>query len=65
MPLRTLIDTNILASMDFEDNIQIACAIANRLDAIVTRDKKFQRSSIPVLTPAELLKRLSRRGRRR
>lgn len=50
---------------DFEDNLQLACAMRYNLDAIVSRDKKFPRSPIPVLTPAELLKRLPKRRRRR
>jgi predicted nucleic acid-binding protein len=41
---------------DFEDNLQIACAILAGLDAIVTRDPKgFAGSPVPVVTPAELL----------
>jgi len=50
-----------LTGSDFEDNLQIACAIEARLDAIVTRDAKgFLGSSIPFLTPAELIARLGR-----
>jgi predicted nucleic acid-binding protein len=45
-----------LLGNDLEDNLQIACASLANLDAIITRDKKgFQASTIPVLTPAELL----------
>jgi predicted nucleic acid-binding protein len=41
---------------DFEDDLQIECAVLAVLDAIVTRDPKgFAGSPIPVLTPAELL----------
>jgi hypothetical protein len=41
---------------DFEDNLQIACAVKAGLDAIVTRNPKdFADSPVPVLTPAELL----------
>lgn len=48
-----------LAGRDFEDNVQIACAIATGLDAIVTRDPKgFKHSSVPVLSPQELLNNL-------
>ncbi len=48
-----------LSGNDFEDNLQIACASFANLDAIITRDKKgFQASTIPILTPAELLTRL-------
>ena len=49
-----------LPGSDFEDNLQIACASLAGLDAIVTRDEKgFRAAAIPVLTPAELLARLS------
>jgi predicted nucleic acid-binding protein len=49
-----------LPSDDFEDNLQIACAILAGLDAIVTRDKDgFQGSTIAVLTPTELLTQLN------
>jgi predicted nucleic acid-binding protein len=41
---------------DFEDNVQIACALNENLDGIVTRDKAgFKHSSIPIFTPAEAL----------
>ena len=41
---------------DFEDNLQIACAVEAKLDPIVTRNPKdFAGSPVPVLTPAELL----------
>ncbi|MEM8506018.1 MAG: PIN domain-containing protein [Cyanobacteria bacterium P01_D01_bin.1] len=44
---------------DFEDAIQIECAIFQRLDAILTRDKEgFLDSSVPVWSIGELLKRL-------
>ena len=44
---------------DFEDNLQIACAVEARLDAIVTRDPAgFLSSPIPVLTPAQLIAQL-------
>ncbi|MFI5461311.1 MAG: hypothetical protein ACHRXM_38400 [Isosphaerales bacterium] len=47
--------TNLPGS-DFEGNLHIACAVEARLDAIVTRNPKdFAGSSVPVLTPAELL----------
>jgi predicted nucleic acid-binding protein len=48
---------------DFEDSIQLACATLNRLDAIVTRDRKdFIGSDMPVYSPTELLNRLSQSG---
>ncbi len=41
---------------DYEDAIQLACALADKLDAIVTRDPDdFKGSPIPVFSPAELL----------
>jgi predicted nucleic acid-binding protein len=48
-----------LPGPDFEDNLQIACAVQLALDAIVTRDAEgFAQSPIPVWTPAEALSRL-------
>ena len=45
---------------DFEDNLQIACAMTAQLDMIVTRDfSGFATSSIPVLTPQQMLATLS------
>lgn len=50
--------TNLPGS-DFEDNLQVACAVIARLDAIVTRDPKgFAGSPVPALAPAELLAKL-------
>ena len=50
----------MLAGTDFEDNLQIACAMSLRLDFIVTRDSSgFTGSPMPVLTPQQLLSRLS------
>ena len=41
---------------DFEDNLQIACAMEATLDAIVTRNAKdFAGSPVQIMTPAELL----------
>lgn len=61
----TLRQALALQGSDFEDDVQLACALSNKLDVVVTRDKKFQHSDIVVLTPAELLKRLAKRGKRR
>lgn len=45
-----------LPGSDFEDNLQIACAMEAKLDAIVTRNPMdFAGSQVAVLTPAELL----------
>ncbi len=44
---------------DFEDNLQIACAISGQLDLIVTRNLAgFSGNNIPILTPQEMLLRL-------
>jgi predicted nucleic acid-binding protein len=48
-----------LSGADFEDDIQIAAAMLANLDGIVTRDPAgFSASSIPALTPTELLAKL-------
>ena len=45
-----------MAGSDLEDNVSLACAQVAGLDAIVTRDPRgFAGSTIPVLSPAELL----------
>ncbi|CDM93499.1 PIN domain-containing protein [Limnospira fusiformis KN01] len=44
---------------DYEDAIQVACAVAQGLDAILTRDSQvFLNSSVPVLSVQECLHRL-------
>lgn len=44
---------------DFEDNLQIACAVLYNLDGIVTRDQTgFNASPIPVFTPTAVLQTL-------
>ena len=43
---------------DYEDNLQLACAVSAKLDAIVTRDEGFTTGILPILTPAQLLKQL-------
>jgi predicted nucleic acid-binding protein len=49
----------LLSGSDYEDNVQIACAAAARMDAIVTRDPAgFRQSALPALTPAEVVERL-------
>lgn len=48
---------------DFEDGVQVACAIAMRLEAIVTRDVNgFTGSPIPALSPEALRNRLLSQG---
>ena len=56
-----LVDRNILeqaialAGTDFEDNVQLACAISLELDAIVTRDDSgFSGSSVSIMSPTVL-----------
>ena len=47
---------------DYEDNLQLACALSAQLDAIVTRDPSgFDNSKVDVLTTSELLKKLRAR----
>ncbi|MFP4100450.1 PIN domain-containing protein [Coleofasciculus sp.] len=44
---------------DFEDAVQAACAIAQNLDAIVTRDTEdFSNATVPVLSVSQLLEQL-------
>ena len=60
----TLERAQALSGSDFEDNVQIACAELNGLDAIVTRNPAdFEGSPIAIWSPAECLKQL-RAGRR-
>ena len=48
-----------MAGSDFEDNLQIACAVIATLDAIITRNKDdFEGAPIPALSPSELLAKL-------
>ncbi len=60
---QTLHDADALPGSDFEDNIQIAVAVAAAVDAIVTRNVgDFSHASVPAWTPAELLQRLQSGG---
>jgi predicted nucleic acid-binding protein len=57
---QALMDADALTGSDFEDNIQIAAAVATGLDAIVTRDQfGFSHAPIPVWSPSDLLQRLA------
>ncbi|WP_299402097.1 PIN domain-containing protein [Acaryochloris sp. IP29b_bin.148] len=48
-----------LGLKDFEDSIQLACAVLNQLDGIVTRDPKdFIDSKLLIYSPTEILNRL-------
>lgn len=50
---------NSLAGKDFEDNLQIACAEVDNLDAIVSRDVEgFAAASMAVFTPTAFLEQL-------
>jgi predicted nucleic acid-binding protein len=53
---RSVLEQAILLNQDdFEDAVQIVCAIESRLDAIVTRDiAGFGDSTIPALSPGHL-----------
>jgi predicted nucleic acid-binding protein len=45
---------------DFEDAVQLACAMALRLDAIITRNAQdFAGATLPILSATELLESLS------
>jgi predicted nucleic acid-binding protein len=48
-----------MVGSDFEDNLQIACAIHAGVDLIISRDPQgFAHSPVPVSTPADLVARL-------
>lgn len=50
-----------LPGPDFEDNVQIACAVGSGLDGIITRDPAgFRAAPLPVLTAVDALARLPR-----
>jgi len=45
---------------DFEDAVQLACAMASRLNAIITRNAQdFAAATLPILSTSELLESLS------
>ena len=55
-----LADATQLRGLDFEDNLQIACAVSNKLEGIVTRDQSgFSHSPIAVFSPTQLLAKLA------
>ncbi|AFY85459.1 type II toxin-antitoxin system VapC family toxin [Oscillatoria acuminata] len=44
---------------DFEDAVQIACAIASNLEAVISRDRDgFTQAPMPTYSPSELIKQL-------
>ena len=55
-----VVDAALASSFDdYEDALQYYSALTRNVDVIVTRNKKdFMSASIPVLSPAELLKQL-------
>lgn len=57
---RSILETAILSNLpDFEDAVQIACALNENLDAIITRDiQGFAGASLQILSAGELLERL-------
>jgi len=59
---RSVLEAAFRSGLDnFEDAVQIFCAVEQGLDAILTRDAKgFLSSAIPVLSIQELLQRLGR-----
>lgn len=58
--IRELQLATTLMGSDFEDNLQVACAINRQLDLIVTRNLAgFSGNNIQILTPQQMLLRLS------
>ncbi len=58
---RSILETAIASKLpDFEDAVQLACAVFENLDAIITRDAQgFTGTNLPILSAGELLQRLS------
>jgi predicted nucleic acid-binding protein len=56
----TLDQARTLAGGDYEDNLQLACALEAQMDRLVTRDSSgYPSAPIPVVTPAQLLAQLA------
>ena len=57
---RAILEAALASNLeDFEDAVQIYCAVSQALDAIVTRDQQgFSGSTIPVLSIRQLLQQL-------
>jgi hypothetical protein len=56
----TLECARALAGSDFEDNLQLACAMEAQMDRLVTRDPSgYPAAAVPALTPAQLLAQLA------
>lgn len=58
---RSILETAIASNLpDFEDAVQLACAVFENLDAIITRDTQgFAGAKLPILSAGELLQLLS------
>lgn len=58
---RSILSAAISSSLpDFEDGVQLACAISENLNAIITRDPKgFVGATVAILSASEFLFRLS------
>ena len=48
-----------LGLADFEDNLQLACAIDNGCRAIISRDKHFKNSPLQIYTPVEFIEKVT------
>lgn len=49
----------LLPGLDFEDNVQIACAIRDRMDLIITRNKAdFTNSPVTAIEPPDIVQHL-------
>ena len=49
-----------LTGSDYEDNLQLACALETQMDGIVTRDPNgYPGATIPILSPTDLLAQLA------
>ena len=56
----TLEQARTLSGSDYEDNVQLACAIEAKMDCLVTRDPSgYPGAALPVLTPAQLVAQLA------
>lgn len=53
---RVLVTADSMPGSDFEDNVEMACAILNDIDVIITRDPDdFKASSVRAMTTDEFL----------
>ena len=59
--LRTTLElARTLAGSDYEDNLQLACALETQMEGIVTRDRNgYRGATIPILSPADLIAQLA------